>query len=55
LVLKKGQTVVDVAERIFPGKTDFKQIVVWGPSARFPGQQVSLSHQLKDEDILSFS
>jgi small GTP-binding protein len=55
LILRKGQTVADVAARIFPGKTDFRKIVVWGSSTRFPGQPVSLSHQLKDEDILSFS
>ena len=55
LVLKKGQTVARVAEKIFPGRTEFKQILLWGSSAQFPGQQVSLRHRLKDEDVLSFN
>ncbi len=54
LVLKKGGKVSTVAKKTFPEKKEFKQILLWGPSARFPGQQVSLNHQLKDEDILSF-
>ena len=54
LILKKGAKVFSVAEKIFPERKDFKQILLWGPSARFPGQQVSLNHQLEDEDILSF-
>lgn len=54
LILKKGQTVGVVAEKIFPEKKEFKQILLWGKSARFPGQQVSLSHRLEDGDILTF-
>ena len=54
LILKKGAKVATVAKKIFFEKREFKQILLWGPSARFPGQQVSLDHQLKDEDILSF-
>lgn len=55
LILKKGQRVTDVAKKIFPEKNNFKQILIWGPSAMFPGQQISLDHPLEDEDILSFS
>jgi small GTP-binding protein len=54
LILKKGDKVKRVAEMIFPEKKEFKQILLWGPSARFPSQQVSLNHQLEDEDILTF-
>lgn len=54
LILKKGAKVSAVAEKTFPKEKEFKQILLWGPSARFPGQQVSLNHQLMDEDILSF-
>ena len=55
LILKRGQKIKDVVEKIFPEDKETKQILLWGPSARFPGQQVSLSHQLQDEDILNFS
>lgn len=55
LILKKGAKVTTVAEELFPEKEEFKQILLWGPSARFPGQQVSLNHKLKDEDTLSFA
>jgi len=55
LILKEGQKVKDVVAKIFPEEKEIKQILLWGSSARFPGQQVSLSHQLQDEDILNFS
>lgn len=55
LILKKGAKVAMVAEKVFPEEKEFKQILLWGPSARFPGQQVSLNHPLQDEDILCFT
>ena len=55
LILKEGQKVKDVVTKIFPEEKEIKQILLWGPSARFPGQQVSLSHQLQDKDVLNFS
>ncbi|MCJ7804561.1 GTP-binding protein [Patescibacteria group bacterium] len=55
LILKEEQKIKDVVEKIFPEDREIKQILLWGSSARFPGQQVSLSHQLQDEDILNFS
>lgn len=55
LILKKGVRVAGVAAKIFPGGKEFKQIRVWGKSARFPGQMVSLSHRLEDKDVLSFA
>lgn len=54
LILKKGAKVATVAEKTFPKEKEFKQIFLWGPIARFPGQQVSLNHQLKDKDTLTF-
>ena len=55
LIMKEGQTVGEVAQKTFPEDKKINQILLWGSSARFPGQQVSLSHQLQDEDILNFS
>jgi small GTP-binding protein len=55
LILKEGQKVKDAVEKIFPEDKEIKQILLWGPSAHFPGQQVSLNHQLQDKDILNFS
>ncbi len=55
LILKKGQTIKDVIEKTFPLDKKIQQILLWGPSARFPRQQVSKDHPLEDEDILSFS
>ncbi len=50
IVLRKGSTVEDVAERIFPNKT-IRQARVWG-STKFPGQTVGLDYVLKDGDIV---
>jgi len=55
LILKEGQKIKDVVAKIFPEEKEIKQILLWGPSAHFPAQQVSLSHQLQDKDILNFS
>lgn len=54
LIMRSGQSVLDVAHRIFPGNDSFSQPFLWGPHSLFSGQPVSLSRQLKDEDILSF-
>jgi len=54
LILRNGQAVTDVAKKIFPQEKKFQRILLWGPSAQFPRQEVSLTRQLKDGDILSF-
>jgi len=51
-ILKKGSTVVDMAEAVhrdFPSK--LKSARVWG-SARFPGQAVPRDYVLEDKDIV---
>lgn len=54
LIMKNGQTVKAVIEKTFPIDKKITQVLLWGPSARFPSQKVSLSQILQDGDILSF-
>jgi ribosome-interacting GTPase 1 len=53
LALRPGATVADVAREIHG---DIGQICrgarIWGPSARFDGQQVGREHQVEDGDIV---
>ncbi len=54
LIVKEGSDVgmvCDMLHREFRHK--FRYANVWGPSAKFPGQTVSIDHELKDGDILS--
>jgi hypothetical protein len=53
IALKKGATVLDVAERIHKDfAKNFKYARVWGKSAKFPGQRVGPDHVLEDGDIV---
>ncbi len=53
LILRRGAKIVDAAAKI---STELKEAVsgafVWGKSAKYPGQRVSLSHLLEDGDQL---
>lgn len=53
LVLKKGATVQDVAERIHSRLAkNLKYARVWGPSVKHPGEKVGRDHVLADGDIV---
>ena len=54
VILRRGNRVDDLLRRL-PGDLEraFKAAVVWGPSARFPGQTVGRDHVLADEDIVT--
>ena len=53
IALKKGSTVLNVAERIHKDfAKNFKYARVWGKSAKFPGQRVGPDHMLEDGDIV---
>jgi hypothetical protein len=55
MILQPGSTVKDVAEKILKGfYLRVKQIKIWGPSSKFPGQIVGLNHKIKDSDIVEF-
>lgn len=55
VILNPGATVKDVAEKILHGFSDkIKETRIWGPSSKFSGQKIGLSHVLKDNDIVEF-
>lgn len=55
IVLKEGSKVRDVAEGILKGFSKrVKEVMLNGPSGKFPNQKVGLSHVLKDLDVVEF-
>lgn len=54
LVIRKGTDVGDVCDTLHRDfRRKFRYALVWGKSAKFPGQIVGLDHVLEDEDIIS--
>ena len=54
-VLPKGTKIKEIAKRIFKQKTgNIKKIKIWGPSSKFPGQEVGMDHELQDLDVVEF-
>ncbi len=55
VILKKGSSVKNVAEKIFHGfSSQIKETRVTGPSSKFPNQKIGLEHILKDKDTIEF-
>lgn len=55
MILNPNSTVQEVAEKILKGFSQkIKQIKIWGPSSKFPGQVVGLKHKVKDLDVVEF-
>ena len=55
VILEANSSVKDVAEKIFKGfSKNVIETKIWGPSSKFPGQKVGLSHVLKDLDVVEF-
>lgn len=53
VILKQGATVKDVAKIVHKDFVKkFKYAKIWGPSAKFNGQQVGLEHKLTDGDTI---
>lgn len=54
LVILNGSTIRTVCEHLHRDFVDlFRYSLVWGKSAKFPGQSVGLNHYLADGDIIS--
>jgi small GTP-binding protein len=54
LVILNGSTIRTVCEHLHRDFVDlFRYSLVWGRSAKFPGQSVGLNHALADGDIVS--
>ena len=55
VIMNPHSTVRDIAEKILKGFAEkVKETKIWGPSAKFPGQKVGLTHELKDLDVVEF-
>ncbi|MBE6525462.1 MAG: GTP-binding protein [Candidatus Methanomethylophilaceae archaeon] len=53
LIVKRGNTIGDVCELIHRAfRQNFRYAMVWGKSAKFPGQTVGIDHVVEDEDIV---
>ncbi len=49
IIMKKGQTLTDVAKKIGEDFAEEKKgAIIWGTGAKFPGQEVSLSTEVKE-------
>lgn len=53
MIIQRKSTVRDLCNKLHKDFIKkFKFIKIWGPSAKFPGQKLSLKHTLKDKDIV---
>jgi len=55
MIMKKGSTLGDVAEKILKGMSKkIKRARIWGPSSKFSGQTIGIEKILKDRDTVEF-
>jgi len=55
VILPPNSTLEDLAEKVLHGYSKkVKYAKIWGPSAKFLGQQIGLKHVVKDKDIVEF-
>lgn len=55
IIMEKDSTIKEVTEKILKGFSKrVKEARIWGPSSKFPGQIVGLTHRLKDMDVVEF-
>lgn len=54
LILRRGATIRELLQNLPIGlSSSFSSALVWGRSAKFPGQRVSRDHRLEDQDIVT--
>lgn len=54
MILRKGAKIEELCEKLHRNiKKDFKHALVWGSSAKHPGQRVGLEHVLSDKDVVT--
>ena len=53
-VLEQDSIVKDVAKKVLKDIGKVKETRIWGPSSKFSGQVIGLSHKLKDMDVIEF-
>ncbi len=55
IILNPDSTIKEIAEKILHGfSKNIKETRIWGPSSKFAGQKVGLTHKLKDLDVVEF-
>ncbi|MBS3071097.1 50S ribosome-binding GTPase [Candidatus Pacearchaeota archaeon] len=54
IILDENSTVKDIAKKVFKNIEKIKESRITGPSSKFSNQIVSLTHVLKDMDIIEF-
>ena len=54
LILEPGSTIKHAAKKIIKNLKNLKETRIWGPSSKFAGQIIGLTHELKDLDIVEF-
>ncbi|MFH0927167.1 MAG: GTP-binding protein [Candidatus Micrarchaeota archaeon] len=53
LMMREGETIAEACPKLHRELLSlFKYALVWGPSAKFPGQKVGLTHVLQDGDTI---
>ncbi|VVB99309.1 putative GTP-binding protein EngB [uncultured archaeon] len=54
MMMRTGATIEDACNRLHRDLArDFKYALVWGKSAKFPGQKVGIQHVLQEGDVFS--
>jgi small GTP-binding protein len=55
LIIKSGQSLSAILQSVtIPGRDEFKRAKIFGPGAKFPGQEVSLTFVPLDETVVQF-
>ena len=56
LIIRGPCTIRDVCSKLHRDFVDkFRFARIWGSSAKFPAQKVSIDHELADEDVLEIT